>query len=153
MASLVIKVRNNKKDGQQLEALLAVLSILLRGVGAAGPSTKQTHRLSQPSKTWSTSCAWLRRPRRSPGVRPVRLAMRASIPGPISSPSWKAHTTSLFDAYYLIGPVLKFLKRVSWQWVSRIKGNRRLKRGMDIFRPQVGLRWHDPGRRRASLEA
>jgi probable addiction module antidote protein len=31
---------------------------------------------------------------RSSGRRPVRLAMRASIRGPISSPSWKANTKS-----------------------------------------------------------
>lgn len=31
---------------------------------------------------------------RSPGLRPVCLASRASIFGPISSPSWKANTTS-----------------------------------------------------------
>ena len=31
---------------------------------------------------------------RSPGERPVRLAMRANMRGPISSPSWKAKTKS-----------------------------------------------------------
>lgn len=34
---LTIPISVNKKDGQQFEALLAVLSICLRGVGAAGP--------------------------------------------------------------------------------------------------------------------
>lgn len=42
----------------------------------------------------------------------------------------------LFDAYYLASPVLRFLKQVKWHWVSRIKGNRRLKRGKETFRPQ-----------------
>lgn len=42
----------------------------------------------------------------------------------------------LFDAYYLAAPVLKFLKRVKWHWVSRIKGNRRLKRGKETFHPK-----------------
>ncbi len=42
----------------------------------------------------------------------------------------------LFDAYYLAAPVLRFLKRAGWQWVSRIKGNRKLKLGGKEFRPQ-----------------
>ncbi len=41
----------------------------------------------------------------------------------------------LFDAYYLAKPVLRFLKGVGWQWVSRIKANRNLKREGKVFKP------------------
>jgi hypothetical protein len=42
----------------------------------------------------------------------------------------------LFDAYYLAAPVLRLLRRAGWQWVSRIKGNRKLKLNGKAFRPQ-----------------
>ena len=42
----------------------------------------------------------------------------------------------LFDAYYLADPVLKFLKRANWDWVSRIKGNRELKYKGKVFHPK-----------------
>lgn len=42
----------------------------------------------------------------------------------------------LFDAYYLADPVLKFLKKAKWHWVSRIKGNRKLKYKGKVFHPQ-----------------
>ncbi len=45
-------------------------------------------------------------------------------------------TAVLFDAYYLAKPVLKFLKKAKWQWVSRIKGNRNLKRDRSKFQPK-----------------
>lgn len=32
-------------------------------------------------------------------------------------------TAVLFDAYYLARPVLKYLKKRNWQWVSRLKSN------------------------------
>lgn len=47
-----------------------------------------------------------------------------------------APTAVLFDGYYLAKPVLRFLKRSDWHWVSRIKGNRKLKRGNIKFQAQ-----------------
>ena len=41
----------------------------------------------------------------------------------------------LFDAYYATAKVFKFLKQVGWEWVTRIKANRKLKRGGKVFRP------------------
>lgn len=37
-------------------------------------------------------------------------------------------TAVLFDAYFLAAPVLKFLKRANWHWVSRTKANKIFKR-------------------------
>ena len=43
-------------------------------------------------------------------------------------------TAVLFDAYYLAAPVLRFLKRVNWHWVSRTKANRNFKRDNKTFK-------------------
>lgn len=49
-------------------------------------------------------------------------------------------TAVLFDAYYLAKPVLKFLKRANWQWVSRIKGNRKVSyQGVKV----APWQWHE----------
>jgi len=58
---------------------------------------------------------------------------------------WAKHsgfvpTAVLFDAYYLADPVMSFLKRSNWQWVSRIKSNRNvLHRGITLKPWQ----WHE----------
>lgn len=49
----------------------------------------------------------------------------------------------LFDAYYLAKPMLKFLKKAKWQWVSRVKSNRLLRIGRDLI--QLG-RWKELAR-------
>lgn len=46
-------------------------------------------------------------------------------------------TAVLFDAYYLCADVLRRLKRRDWHWVSRIKGNRRLKQGDQWTSPKA----------------
>ena len=43
-------------------------------------------------------------------------------------------TAILFDAYYLAAPVLRFLKRVNWHWVSRTKENRNFERDDKTFK-------------------
>lgn len=42
----------------------------------------------------------------------------------------------LFDAYFLSADVLKCLKGLKWEWVSRIKGNRNLVRQDQKFKPE-----------------
>lgn len=45
-------------------------------------------------------------------------------------------TAVLFDAYYLARPVLKYLKKRNWQWVSRLKSNRVLHLAGLKFKPK-----------------
>ena len=47
-----------------------------------------------------------------------------------------APTAVLFDAYFLSEDVLKCLKGMKWEWVSRIKGNRNLIRGGEKYKPE-----------------
>jgi hypothetical protein len=54
-------------------------------------------------------------------------------------------TAVLFDAYYLARPVLKYLKKRDWQWVSRLKSNRVLHFAGFKFKPQDWEHGHAAG--------
>lgn len=62
-------------------------------------------------------------------------------------------TAVLFDAYYLAKPVIRFLRKAGWQWVSRIKGNRNLKRNGKVFKPQDWPRLAKPSKVRRKSRA
>ena len=49
-------------------------------------------------------------------------------------------TAVLFDAYFLSDDILKCLKGMKWEWVSRIKGNRNLIRGGEKYKPEQWTR-------------
>jgi SRSO17 transposase len=49
-------------------------------------------------------------------------------------------TAVLFDAYFLSTEVLKCLKGLEWQWVSRIKSNRNLVRDGQKYKPKQWLK-------------
>lgn len=57
-----------------------------------------------------------------------------------------APTAVLFDAAYLAKPVLKYLEKRKWQWVSRIKGNRVLKIAGKKLKPKDWEAEHAAGR-------
>jgi len=59
----------------------------------------------------------------------------------------------LFDAYYLGGPVIRWLRKAGWHWVSRIKGNRNLKRNGKVFKPQDWPRLAKPSKVRRKTRA
>ena len=46
-------------------------------------------------------------------------------------------TAVLFDAYFLAKPVLAFLKRANWHWVSRTKSNRNFQRDGKKFKANM----------------
>lgn len=55
-------------------------------------------------------------------------------------------TAVLFDAAYLAKPVLQYLKKRQWQWVSRIKGNRVLRLAGRKLKPKDWEGEHLAGR-------
>lgn len=62
-------------------------------------------------------------------------------------------TAVLFDAYYLAKPVIRFLRKAGWHWVSRIKANRNLKRNGKTFKPKDWPRLAKPSMMRRKTRA
>ena len=62
-------------------------------------------------------------------------------------------TAVLFDAFYLSSPVIHFLRKTDWHWVSRIKGNRNLRYKGKKFKPQDWPRLAKPSKVRRKSRA
>jgi hypothetical protein len=77
-------------DAQKTINLLERIECLLQSVSAE----LRLSRLSEFPSGFVAGLASSRAGYRSSGLRPVCLAMRASIAGPISAPSWNAHVYS-----------------------------------------------------------